>query len=73
LHQLWHERYGADVAYVGPDELECVVLHPPTDRASALAEEHFVYCEDEVDQGVRSLERLAAMLLNGTVWHFWWD
>jgi hypothetical protein len=75
LHQFWHERYGADVAYSGPDELECVVQRPPTDRASALslAEEHFIYCEDAVDQSVRSLERLAAMLLNGTVWHFWWD
>jgi hypothetical protein len=31
------------------------------------------YCEDVVLQGTLTLERLAATLLHGRVWFFWWD
>ncbi len=57
------------------DVIEMRVARPPTTRedAMALANEQYAYCEDIVHQGVESLSNLAATLLNGTVWFFWWD
>ena len=39
----------------------------------ALAREQFVYCPDIVYQGTGTLAGLAAALLEGTTWYFWWD
>ena len=57
------------------DVIEMQVARPPLDRAEALhlAVEQYGYCRDIVDQGVRTLDHLAALLLGGTVWYFWWD
>ena len=35
--------------------------------------EQFAYCPDIVDQGAGTLEALAAVLVNASVWFFWWD
>ena len=71
----WQERYGAEVISMTHDTIELRVVHPPTNRdgAIALAYEQFAYCSDIVDQGVGTLDALAATLLNGNVWFFWWD
>ena len=71
----WNDRYGAEVLAISHDTLECHVEHPPTDRRDAmqLAREQHAYCEDIVSQGTESLARLAAGLLGGTAWFFWWD
>jgi Domain of unknown function (DUF4253) len=57
------------------DTIELGVAHPPTNRehAIALAYEQFAYCSDIVDHGGGTLDALAATLLNGSVWFFWWD
>ena len=57
------------------DVIECTVKTPPSSKqaALALAREQFVYCSDIVHQGVRSIEALAATLLNSKTWYFWWD
>jgi hypothetical protein len=75
IHRRWHERYGADIACLSIDVIECTVRTPPSSRQSALAlaREQFVYCPDIVHQGVESLEALAATLLDGKAWYFWWD
>jgi len=39
----------------------------------SLAREQYAYCNDLVDQGTESVAALAAGLLDGTVWYFWWD
>lgn len=71
----WHDRYGAELVAATHDVVEMQVARPPTTReaALALATEQFFYCEDIVTQGMETLERLAAILLNGTAWYFWWD
>lgn len=71
----WEQRYGAQLIVVGPDTLELTVERPPTTREEALklAEEQYYFCSDIVDQGVGTIENLAAALLNGKTWFFWWD
>jgi hypothetical protein len=74
LH-CWNRGIGAELVGISHDTIELTVARPPTDRDSALrlAEDQYVYCGDIVDQGVGTIEALAATLLNGTVWYFWWD
>lgn len=75
LHRKWHGEFGATIACMSGDTLECVVERPPASReqALALAREQFAYCPDIVDQGLESVERLAATLMRSPVWFFWWD
>lgn len=71
----WHEQYGAEIACVTGDIIECTVARPPANQQEAmtLAREQYVYCPDIVDQGVETIENLGATLLNANVWYFWWD
>jgi hypothetical protein len=71
----WEERYGAEIVSMTHDTIELRVTHPPTNRdhAIALAYEQFAYCPDIVEQGVGTLDALAATLMNGSAWFFWWD
>jgi hypothetical protein len=71
----WCDQFDAEIVGISRDVIEAQVGSPPTDRdrAIALAYEQFAYCPDIVDQGVGTLDALAATLLNGTVWYFWWD
>ena len=75
LWRYWGEKYGATVASITSDVVEFTVDRPPQTREEALqlAREHYLYCSDIVDQGVESIEVLAATLLNAPVWFFWWD
>lgn len=71
----WQTSYGAELVCMLPDLLELRVARPPAWReaALALAAEQYVYCYDIVIQGTQTVEALAASLLGGTVWFFWWD
>lgn len=71
----WRERFGAEVVAITHDVVEMTVSRPPTTREAALelAWEQFHYCDDIVHQGTYTLSALAAGLLNGTTWYFWWD
>lgn len=75
LMRHWHEQFGAEVVGISGDVVEMLVSRPPADRASALrlAHEQFMYCSDIVTQGTESVTNLAATLLNGRTWYFWWD
>ena len=75
LMKRWHERYGAEVVGMSHDVVEMQVARPPTDPAGALALawEQYFYCDDIVSQGTETVQNLAAGLLNGRVWYFWWD
>jgi hypothetical protein len=71
----WERMYGAEIVGMTRDTLELSVGNPPDQREAALdlALEQFAYCTDVVVQGTLTIERLAATLLDGRVWFFWWD
>ena len=75
LHRRWHERWGSEIACMSNDVIECTVARPPANEVEALqlAEEHMIYCPDIVHQGTQTLEGLAAALLEGRTWYFWWE
>lgn len=75
LMKYWQQKYGAEVVGITHDVVEMCVNHPPQNREDAfrLAQEQYMYCSDIVDQGVETLNNLAAMLVNTKVWYFWWD
>lgn len=75
LFRYWQHKYEATVACVTSDVIEMQVGRPPTTREEALilAREQYVYCPDIVQQGVETIEALAATVLNAKVWYFWWD
>jgi hypothetical protein len=71
----WERMYAAEIVGMTSDTLELTVGNPPTEPGEALdlAYEQLGYCEDLVLQGTLTLERLAASLIDGRVWFFWWD
>ena len=73
--RYWADRYAAEIVGMSYDTFELQIGRPPENRESAieLAEEQYGYCPDVVDQGVETIEALAAALLNGHTWFFWWD
>lgn len=75
IMRYWHGQYGAEVVGITHDIVEMLVARPPRSRKRALelAREQYLYCEDIVDQGTRTLDNLAATLLYGESWYFWWD
>ena len=75
LLHYWFERYGARPITVFYDVVECTVERPPTtmEEALNLAREQYIYCPDNVWQGLGSGGNLAKWLLNNHYWYFWWD
>jgi hypothetical protein len=75
LHRYWESKYGAQVASITGDIVQCIVERPPADKEAALhlAREQYIYCYDIVEQGTESIAALAAGLLNWNRWYFWWD
>lgn len=71
----WGELYGAELVGLSADVVEMKVARPPTTQTAAveLAAEHYAYCPDIVTQGTGTISNLAATLLGGTCWFFWWD
>lgn len=71
----WSRAHGAEPVGVTKDTVECQATRPPTTReaALALAHEQYAYASDIVDQGIGTIDALAAALLNGSAWFFWWD
>jgi hypothetical protein len=75
IHKLWEAQFGAEIAGVSGDTVECVVANPPRTKeaALALAWQQCWYCTDIVYQGCGSVNNLAASLMNSNGWFFWWD
>lgn len=75
LMRFWQRCFDAEVLGITRDVVEMRVGHPPSNKVDALklAKQQYLYCQDIVDQGTQTLESLAAGLLNGTSWFFWWD
>ncbi|PSB32438.1 DUF4253 domain-containing protein [Stenomitos frigidus] len=75
FHRKWQTQFGAQIAGLSGDVIECIVTNPPRDQATAieLAWEQYFYCPDIVEQGCESISYLAGTLLNSPYWFFWWD
>ncbi|HEX3356756.1 MAG TPA: DUF4253 domain-containing protein [Tepidisphaeraceae bacterium] len=75
VQKYWQQQYDAVIVAATHDVVEMKVRRPPMTREAAmkLAKEQFIYCQDIVEQGTQTLSRLAAGLLNGSAWFFWWD
>ena len=75
LMRRWKNKYDAELVAIAGDIVELRVGNPPgsPEAALELAREHYSYCDDIVTQGTMTLERLAEVLINGSVWYFWWD
>jgi hypothetical protein len=75
IWKYWQEKYGAKIVGVSYSIIEAYVERPPQtqEEVMQLAMEQYLYCPDIVDQGMETVENLAALLLNQDVWYFWWD
>ncbi|WP_295088333.1 DUF4253 domain-containing protein [Ruminococcus sp.] len=73
--KYWHDKYNVIPAVISSDELQMYASVPINNRETALkvAEEHYAFCNDTVDQGSGSIKALASSILNSDVWYFWWD
>lgn len=73
--RYWNEIYGAELVGLSGDVMELEPARKPSTREEALklAQEQYWFCYDIVEQGVETIENLAAGLLTSSVWYFWWD
>lgn len=73
--RYWQQKFGAEIACLSGDILECIAANPPQDRklADELARQQFLFCSDVVFQGVGSVATLGKTLLGNKFWYFWWD
>lgn len=72
--RAWQARHGAELIALTLDSAEFrVSRRPDRSEALALALDQYVYCYDIVDQGVETVDALAATLETSDYWYFWWD
>lgn len=71
LRQLDRD-YGIAIFHAETDTIECRILRPVADPLK-LARELYEFCPDIVDQGVETVERLAAELSARKEIYLWWD
>lgn len=70
--QEWDQRYGLVLHGAGFDWFEASFTRPPTDML-AFANEVYEFCPDTVEQGLESVEALAAELRRSNTVSLWWD
>jgi hypothetical protein len=73
--RAWRDRYGAELVGLAADTMNLRVSRKPATREEALqlAREQYFYCNDIIDQGMRSYRNLAAGLMASDWRFFWWD
>lgn len=72
--KYWYEKYGAVPAVICDGILEFAVPQPVSEEESLpLAEEHYAFCTDIVDENLGTINALADVLRKSTVWLFWTD
>ena len=70
----WYEEFGAVHAVISEGIIEFAVPQPVNEEESLpLAEEHYAFCTDIVDQNLGTINALADVLRKSTVWFFWWE
>ncbi|MCA9549510.1 MAG: DUF4253 domain-containing protein [Myxococcales bacterium] len=71
--RAWDEQYGVDVRQADVESVELAFIRLPDAAVPALAKEIYEFCPDSVDQGVGSLEALAAIIRAHKRIVLWWD
>ena len=73
--KYWFEQYKAVPAVISSNTIEFIIENPPKDLKSAekLAYEHYLFCNDIIDQGIETIRKLASILKNSMIWCFWWE
>ncbi len=73
--KYWYQLYKAVPAVISGDTLQIYCFEPVGNKSDALklAEEHYGFCNDIIEQGMQEIKPLASLLMNSTVWSFWWD
>lgn len=73
--RAWRARYGVELIALSGDVMNLKATRRPATRVEAieLAREHYLFCNDVIDQGVGTLSNLAAILMSTDWWYFWWD
>ena len=70
----WEDRFGARLIDVGYADLRLLVERPPRtlEAAQRIAAEQVVLADECIDAQTY-IPHIAARLLNGPIWTFWWD
>ncbi|HLK67224.1 MAG TPA: DUF4253 domain-containing protein [Bryobacteraceae bacterium] len=68
----WDRRFGLLLRGAGGGWLEAEFRRQPDDMM-AFAREVYAFCPDVVDQGCRSVEKLAAEMKRRNMVYLWWD
>jgi hypothetical protein len=75
LFKRWYERYGAVLCTIADSVIELQLESSPMltmEEAHALAVELFIYCPDNIHQGIITMGNYAAALRDTRLWYFWW-
>lgn len=75
VSKYWYEKHGAIPAVITSDSIQFYVLDPIKEFEDALhvAEEHFAFCPDSVFQGAETINALSSLIIESSIWDFWWD
>ena len=73
--KYWYDEFGAVPGLITQNTLEMYLPKPINniDVALKIAEQHYGFCRDIVDEDCSSIKSLADKINKSTVWYFWWD
>ena len=71
----WNKLYGVILVSMTRDTIGLYLRKPISTREEAVkvAREHYIFCNDQVDQGTGFLNDYASQVLDANIWNFWWD
>jgi hypothetical protein len=74
IEKEWHERFGAELCYVGGRTWQFRVTRPPRDHAEAveLLRQHYLYSWVDGAYDREHIENGAAALRVDSYWMFFW-
>jgi hypothetical protein len=72
--RAWHDRYGAEVYYLGIVNVQLRVARPPVvvEEIVEVAVQQYAYCDD-LGQRIGEPDRVARWQVPTANWRFWWD
>lgn len=73
--EYWYKKYKAVPTVITANSIEFMIERPPQNfqDAEKLAYEHYLFCNEIINNGLGSIRKLASILKDSTVWSFWWE